>query len=362
MRFRKNILSLSLCFLLCSFCACSSSHNPEQEPQTESQELPIGSGIQTAAKVKVALHSKPSTISGQIIGTIPAGAAVEIVSVENSWTQVLYQDKSGYVYSSFLSESAYQPELITIGSIHTLSNAELDRIASAYDATPQGFGANGGGADSQNRNQNALNLENTLSEFNPLIFGNKDSNKIYLSFSCGWENEPNTSTILDVLAKTNVKAIFYINHEYASKNSNLVRRMINEGHEVGNHGYSHPDNGMPSLSLTEQMNDAMRMQTYMYDNFGYTMKKYNFSSSAWSQQSVALMTAMGYRVCFYSFNYADYDVNKPMNASDVLAMFTEALAPGCIYYLHPVSTGNTAALADFIHAARNRGYEFGILY
>jgi len=362
MRFRKNILSLSLCLLLCSVSACSPSGNEVPESQTESHELPVGSGIQTAAKVKVALHSKPSTVSGQIIGIIPAGAAVEIVSEENSWTQVIYGDKSGYVYSSFLSASAYQPELITIGSIHTITNAELDRIASSYDATPQGFGANGGGADDKNRNQNALNLEKNLAEFKPLIFGDKDSNKIYLSFSCGWENAPNTSTILDTLADAGVKAVFYINHEYASRNSDLVRRMINEGHEIGNHGYSHPDNGMPSLSITEQMNDAIRMQSYMYDNFGYTMKKYNFSSSAWSHQSVALMTSMGYRVCFYSFNYADYDTNNPLPPSDVLTKLTDALAPGCIYYLHPVSTGNTGALADFIETARNRGYEFGILY
>lgn len=362
MRFRKNILSLSLCLLLCSISACSPSGNETPESHTESQELPVGSGVETATKVKVALHSQPSTTSGQIIGTIPAGAAVEIVSEVNSWTQVIYGDKSGYVYSSFLSPSAYQPELITIGSVHTITNAELDEIASTYDASPKGFGANGGDFDSKNRNQYALDLEENLASFNPLVFGDKDSNKIYLTFSCGWENKPNTSTILDTLADANVKAVFYINHGYASQNSDLVRRMINEGHEIGNHGYSHPDNGMPSLSLQEQMNDAIRMQTYMYDNFGYTMKKYNFSSSAWSEQSVALMTAMGYRVCFYSFNYSDYDVNQPIPASEVLTMLTNGLAPGCIYYLHPVSTGNTGALADFIETARNRGYEFGILY
>ncbi len=360
MSFRKNVTAFFLCFLLCA-SGCSFSQPQTDEPQTEAQTLPAGTGLKTASQVRAALHSQPSSLSGHIIDTVPAGVSLEIVSSGGEWTQVIYGDKSGYIYSTFLSENAQQPELITIGSIHTVTNTKLNEIAALYDGTALGYGANGSRVDDHNRDQNALDLETRLADFHPIVFGSKDSNTIYLSFSCGWENKPNTATILDTLAAAGVKAVFYINYEYASGNPDLVRRMINEGHEVGNHGYSHPDNGMPSLSLEEQMNDAIRMQAYMYDNFGYTMRKYNFSSSAWSYQSVALMTAMGYQVCFYSFNYADYDVSQPKDPAEVLTMFTDALSPGCIYYLHPVSTGNTAALEPFIQAARDRGYKFGTL-
>ncbi len=364
MSFKKNILSLSLCLLLCSLSACSNSdETPESHTEEEMQEqLPVGTGVQSAARVQAAIHSEASTMSGKIIGTIPVGAAVEIVSEEGQWTQVIYKNQSGYVYSQFLSASAYQPDLITVGSIHTLTNAELDKIAASYDGSNLGFGAPGNRLDEHNRDMDALDLENKLSEFNPIFFGDTSSNSIYLTFSCGWENSPNTTTILNVLAEHNIKAVFYINYEYASSNPDLVRRMINEGHEIGNHGYSHPDDGMPSLSLSAQMNDAIRMQSYIYDNFGYTMKKYNFSSSAWSYQSVALMDAMGYQVCFYSCNYADYDVNQQKEPAEVLEMLTSRLAPGCVYYLHPVSTSNTNALEDFILNAKNRGYRFGTLY
>lgn len=357
---RRFFISLLFLSAALAFPACShktDSANSEQESILS--ETLTANGSQAEAPFRIALHSEPSSTSGRILADIPAGTCLDIISADEVWTRVLYNGISGYIYSPLLSDSAPADGSTSVGTIRMLSQEELDIIASSYDGTSKGYGAGPDSRNEQNVSQYALNLQTFLEEFSPVIFGNRDSQIIYLSFSLGWENAPNTATILDTLAEAGVKAVFYVNHEYASRNPDLIRRMIDEGHEIGNHGYSHPDAGIPSLSLSEQMQDAMAMEQYMQDEFGYTMKKYNFSSSEWSTQSVALMTKMGFQVCFYSFNYSDYDVSEQMEGSEVCQMLLDALSPGCIYYLHPVSTGNTAALPDFISQARERGYTFG---
>ena len=57
----------------------------------------------------------------------------------------------------------------------------------------------------------------------------------------GWEYNKNyTIKILDTLKDKNVKAVFFVTKDYAKNASDLVRRMIDEGHIVGNHSVSHP--------------------------------------------------------------------------------------------------------------------------
>ena len=332
--------------------------------------LPQTDGTRKVSRFRAALHSKPSTLEGTVIAEIPAGTPLDIVSSEEAWTQVIYQQKTGYVYNHFLSEPAasvtvsaetFPSQAEVQSGIHALSAEELDAIAARYDGTPKGYGAPLDAVNEDGVNSEALRTEGLLSGFNTRFFGDRSSKTVYLTFSLGWENAPNTSLILDTLKDAGIHAVFYVTHEYASRNEDLIWRMIEEGHEIANHSYSHPSDGMPSLSLADQMQDTLKMHQYIQEAFGFSMQKYNFNNSSWSEQSVALMSQMGYEVCFFSFNYADYDVSKPTDPETVHRMLMEALSPGCVYYLHPVSTGNTAALPGFIRDARAKGYQFALL-
>ena len=245
--------------------------------------------------------------------------------------------------------------------IRALSWPELSAIQATYSGQVMGYGAPLSNFNARHYCEYALHMNNQLSPFKARFYGDMNSRTVYLTFPCGWENAPNTSALLDAMAAEGVKGVFYVTYEYASRNQGLIWRMIREGHEIGNHSFAHPANGIPTLPLVEQMNDALRLQEYIQNTFGYTMRKYNFESSYWSEQSVALMTQMGYEVCFYSFNYADWDVSKPMASGQVYNMLMTALAPGCVYYLHPVSVGNVQAIPAFIRSAKSQGYTFGLL-
>ena len=119
-----------------------------------------------------------------------------------------------------------------------------------------------------------------------------------------------TAQILDVLKEHNIKAVFFLVGEYAETAPDLVWRMINEGHILGNHSYGHPAGGVPSLSIEDQIADTMYMHNLVLDKYGYDMKLYRFPSGTYSTQSLEVISQLGYDHVFYSFCYRDYYVDK----------------------------------------------------
>lgn len=73
-----------------------------------------------------------------------------------------------------------------------------------------------------------------LDKYDGICLGNSQSKNVYLTFDNGYETGY-TSKILDVLKENNVKATFFITAHYLNTAQELVERMINEGHIVGNH-------------------------------------------------------------------------------------------------------------------------------
>lgn len=79
-----------------------------------------------------------------------------------------------------------------------------------------------------------------LAGYNARYLGNTQQKTIYLTFDCGFENGC-TAPILDALKKHNAKATFFVVGNYLETAPELVQRMAEEGHIVGNHTYHHPD-------------------------------------------------------------------------------------------------------------------------
>lgn len=184
-----------------------------------------------------------------------------------------------------------------------------------------------------------------------------NTNKVYLTIDEGYENGY-TAQILDVLKEKNCPAVFFVTMPYVKANPELIQRMIDEGHIVGNHSVTHPADGMPSLSLEKQRTEIADLHQYVKDNFNYDMYLFRYPAGIFSEQSLALVQQMGYRSVFWSFAYRDWltdDQPKPQNALATLAERTHA---GAIYLLHAVSKTNTEIMGDFIDQTRAAGYEF----
>lgn len=195
-----------------------------------------------------------------------------------------------------------------------------------------------------------------LDEYEGIYVGNKDSRVIYLTFDEGYENGY-TTTILDTLKEKDVEAVFFVTMPYVKQNPDLVRRMIDEGHIVGNHTVNHPS--MPSVLDDEKLKKEVSvLHDYVLENFDYEMKYIRPPKGEYSERTVKLCKDIGYTHVLWSFAYDDWDVKKQDRLDYARKMIYNNLHNGCVMLLHAVSKDNDALLGEFIDTAHDRGFEF----
>lgn len=238
----------------------------------------------------------------------------------------------------------------------TAPDDSLKSDPSSYDNTCQNWGQ-GLNFDELNRPVRAVEEQEKYEDFGAYFIKDTTAKEVYLTFDEGYENGY-TSQILDVLKEKNVKAVFFVTLSYVKRQPDLVNRMIEEGHIIGNHSVSHKEGGLPSQSLEEQTNEVMELHQYMLDNFQYEMHIFRFPSGKYSEQSMMSVKNCNYKSIFWSFAYKDYDVENQPEPSAALEKLTARLHPGAIYLLHAVSETNTNILGDFIDRAKANGYRF----
>lgn len=180
---------------------------------------------------------------------------------------------------------------------------------------------------------------------------------IYLTFDEGYENGY-TEKILDILKEKQVSAVFFVTMPYAREQTALMNRFVQEGHVIGNHSVTHPSQGMPSLSIEEQMSEYQELQDFIKNTYQYDMYLFRPPAGIFSEQSLAAAACFGYRTVLWSFAYADWDPDRQPSTEEALKKMEGRLHNGAIYLLHAVSATNTAVLGEFIDYAREQGYEF----
>ncbi len=146
-----------------------------------------------------------------------------------------------------------------------------------------------------------------LNEFNGIAIGNPDKKYIYLTFDMGYE-AGYTEKILDILKENKVQAIFFITAHYLNTQEDLVKRMIEEGHIVGNHTVNHKS--LTSLSDDEIKDEIMKLHTALYDKFNYEMTYFRPPKGEFSERVLNTVTNLGYTTVLWSSAYDDWDENK----------------------------------------------------
>ncbi len=213
--------------------------------------------------------------------------------------------------------------------------------------------------DTYNRPNSCLTYQKQYEDLSAIFIG-ENENVVYLTFDQGYENGY-TNAILDTLKEKNVPAVFFVTGHYVNTNPELITRMINEGHAVGNHSYSHPSGGLPSLSTEEQIADTKKLHELLLNDFGYTCTLYRFPAGIFSEQCMATVQSLGYTSVFWSFAYQDWLVDDQPDEAEALEKMLTQLHPGAIYLLHAVSETNTNILGEFIDEVRAQGYEFALI-
>lgn len=182
-----------------------------------------------------------------------------------------------------------------------------------------------------------------------------DDKKICLTFDEGYENGY-TPQILDTLKEKKVKAVFFVTYDFASQNPELVKRMIDEGHTVGNHSYRHYS--MDEVSDDVAKEEVTYLHKYIKDEFNYTMSYFRFPKGEFSERSLQIVKDLGYKSVFWSFAYADWDPDNQTEENQAFTHICESTHPGAILLLHAVSKTNADILGKVIDDITKQGYTF----
>ncbi len=267
---------------------------------------------------------------------------------------------SGVISSMEDAISSEMDEMTSSDTSSTASGEELSSPTAAQLSEIQSLDSTtvlwGPGTiyNKENRPVAPCDLQKKYGGFGAYFIAENTSN-IYLTFDEGYENGY-TSQILDVLKEKNVSAVFFVTMPYVKGNPDLIERMINEGHIVGNHSNKHLV--MPELSIEEATDEYMKLHEYVKENFNYEMTLFRPPEGKFSEQSIALGKALGYKNVLWSFAYADYDINNQPEKQAALEKIVKRAHNGEIMLLHAVSKTNTEILGDVIDQLRNKGYTF----
>jgi len=183
---------------------------------------------------------------------------------------------------------------------------------------------------------------------------------IYLTFDAGYENG-STEKILDTLQKHEVPAAFFLVGNYIEKNADLVRRMVSEGHIVGNHTMHHPDMSQISdgAAFEKELTD---LETLFRDTTGEEMPKYyRPPQGIYSEENLKMAQDLGYKTVFWSLAYVDWNNDAQPTREEAFGKLIPRIHNGAVVLLHSTSRTNAEILDELLTKWKELGYRFGTL-
>ncbi len=199
-----------------------------------------------------------------------------------------------------------------------------------------------------------------LARYDAAYLGDTSQQILYLTFDAGYENGC-TAQILDVLQKHDVPAAFFLVGNYLEQNPDLVRRMVAEGHTVGNHTMHHPD--MSKISDPAAFGKELADLEKLYlDITGQPLPKYyRPPQGIYSEENLQMAKELGYKTVFWSLAYVDWNNDKQPTAEYAFEKLIPRTHNGAVVLLHSTSKTNAEILDTLLKTWKEMGYRFGTL-
>ena len=199
-------------------------------------------------------------------------------------------------------------------------------------------------------------LDALLQKYGAYYKDSSDKKVLYLTFDNGYENGY-TGKILDVLKKEKVPATFFVTGHYLTSATDLVKRMANEGHIIGNHSYHHPDfTQISDTKLKEELEKVALETEKITGQKGMTYLRP--PRGVFSERTLKLAKELGYTQVFWSLAFVDWKTDQQKGWKYSYDNIMKQVHPGCILLLHTVSKDNADALEQAIIDLKKRGYTF----
>lgn len=196
-----------------------------------------------------------------------------------------------------------------------------------------------------------------LKQYNAYYASDTDEKILYLTFDAGYENG-NTPAILEALKKHQAPAVFFAVGNFIKDNPDLIKRMITEGHIVGNHTMTHPD--MSQISSMESFQKELEGVEELYTSVtGEPMTKfYRPPRGVYSTENLSMAKELGYSTFFWSLAYVDWIQEQQPSKEEAFQKLIPRIHPGAIVLLHNTSSTNAAILDELLTKWEEMGYQF----
>ncbi len=201
-------------------------------------------------------------------------------------------------------------------------------------------------------------ITSSLKKHGAYWIGSPDQKVVYLTFDEGYENGY-TARILDTLKDNDVKAAFFVTGHYLETQPELVKRMVDEGHIVGNHTDTHPS--LPEVSDESIKKELQVVEQKFEEITGRSGMKYlRPPKGEYSERTLALTHRLGYHNIFWSMAMVDW-IPMPGGPQESYQSVMDNLHNGALMLLHAVSKDNTEAMDRILKDIKAQGYTFGTL-
>ena len=199
-----------------------------------------------------------------------------------------------------------------------------------------------------------------LAGFDAVYLGDTSEKVIYLTFDAGYENG-STAKILDILKTHDVPAAFFLVGNYIQKNADLVRRMVDEGHIVGNHTMHHYD--MSKLSDKDAFSKELTdLEACFREVTGKELPKYyRPPQGIYSEDNLRMAQELGYKTVFWSLAYVDWMNDDQPTKEEAFSKLLPRTHSGAVVLLHSTSATNAEILEELLTKWEDMGYRFGTL-
>ena len=196
-----------------------------------------------------------------------------------------------------------------------------------------------------------------LKKYDAAYLGNTDERVIYLTFDSGYENGC-TEKILDTLKKHNVPAAFFLVGHYMEKNPDLVRRMVEEGHIVGNHTMHHPDMSKlaDKAAFAKELQDLESLFTSITGK--ELPRYYRPPQGVYSEENLQMAKDLGYKTVFWSLAYVDWNNDSQPTRQQAFDKLLPRTHNGAVVLLHSTSQTNAEILDELLTKWKEEGYTF----
>ena len=239
-------------------------------------------------------------------------------------------------------------------AFHFSGETNINSVGSSRISASENWGLGGYGNEVK---PTGIASAEELKKYNAYYVGNGDEKVIYLTFDAGYENG-NTGPILDALKKHQATATFFVVGHYLESAPELVKRMVEEGHSVGNHTYHHPD--MSKISDMESFRKEMEGVSELF--FQITGKElsmyYRPPQGKYSTENLKMAKDMGYHTFFWSLAYVDWYQDKQPSREEAFDKLLGRIHPGAVVLLHSTSSTNGEILDELLGKWEEMGYTF----